>query len=119
MSSPPPASDSCYYYTEESCRSAAEALGLEIGGAGWSFAGNYERSGCYYYECSHCLYGGIVYFGRAGSQSDMESSYFAHSEKRLDCMTTVENMSKDTSFWCMFPNKVCSPSFQPWHHHHD
>ncbi len=103
-------SDSCYYYTEEACGQAAKALGLHLGGGGYAFAGDYQRSGCYFYSCSNCFYGGFAYFGRSGTEADMKSLYAVHDEKRLSCETTLCDVSGQSSpLWCLLPNiGVCS-----------
>jgi hypothetical protein len=44
---------------------------LGIGGAGFSFAGSYlPSSGCHFYRCSNCLYGGYAYWGNTLIQTD-------------------------------------------------
>jgi len=100
--------ESCHYVTEESCREAASSLGLQLGGVGFPFAGPYSRSGCYFYSCSNCLYGGIAYFGTKGTVSDFQSTLPVHSEKRLDCNTNLYSIEDDSPFWCLFPTKKCA-----------
>jgi len=46
--------------SEIDCAAAAEAKGLEIGGAGYAFAGSYGTRGCYYY--TEGTYGGRAYY---------------------------------------------------------
>jgi len=105
-----PSGHSCFYYTEEACGQAAKALGLHLGGGGFPFAGKYKRSGCYFYSCSNCLYGGFAYFGNSGTKADMESLYAVDDEKQLSCETTLCDVSGQSShIWCLLPNVgVCS-----------
>ncbi|KAL7482802.1 hypothetical protein ACHAW6_008467 [Cyclotella cf. meneghiniana] len=98
----------CYYYTEDSCRNAAKKLGLSLGGLGFPFAGHFGQSGCYFYPCSNCLFGGHAYFGKSSDKISMESTQTFHSERRLDCTTNVDNLSKDTSFWCLLTSNICN-----------
>ena len=59
--------------TEDSCKAAAVAQGLQLGGAGYAFSSGssvYSR-GCYAYESG--TYGGRAYFGSGGSQQQMEA----------------------------------------------
>lgn len=98
--------ESCFYYTEETCRKAANDLGLSLGGAGFLFSGH-GHQGCYFYPCTSCLFGGRAYFGQSDDMSAMESTQYFRSEKRLDCKTNVDNMHKETSFWCLFPSDIC------------
>ena len=37
-------------YTPDACASAAEAQGLQQGGAGYDFTGTFRTKGCYSYE---------------------------------------------------------------------
>ena len=40
----------CVPYSEQACRDVANALGLSLGGVGYSFAGDYSVKGCYAYS---------------------------------------------------------------------
>lgn len=104
-----PVDDECYYYTEETCRQAANDLGLSLGGAGFDFAGQYSNviQGCYFYPCTSCLFGGRAFFVESEDKSAMESTQYFRSEKRLDCKTNVDNLHEETSFWCLFPSDIC------------
>ena len=46
----------------------ARALGLQIGGAGYPFVGNWSTKGLYAYRSGQ--YNGIAYFGTGGSERD-------------------------------------------------
>ena len=48
-------------YDADSCRAAAMALGLEIGGAGHDFTGIFSTVGCYAYNSGE--YRGHAYYG--------------------------------------------------------
>jgi len=100
--------EECYYYSEESCRRAANNLGLSIGGAGYHFAGHYEHHGCYFYPCSSCIFGGRAYFGISDDLALMESSQHFRIQRRLDCKTNVDNMDEESPFYCVFPSVICS-----------
>merc|ERR1712167_364846 len=51
--------------TEDECASAATALGLELGGQGYSFAGSYSTGGCYSYFSG--TYAGHAYWSTGSS----------------------------------------------------
>ena len=50
--------------SEKSCQAAAEAAGLQIGGGGYNFAGEYGTKGCYTYNSGK--YEGMAFFGTGG-----------------------------------------------------
>jgi len=50
--------------SEKSCQAAAEAAGLQIGGGGYDFAGEYGTKGCYTYNSGK--YEGMAFFGTGG-----------------------------------------------------
>lgn len=58
-------------YTEENCRLAAIAAGLEIGGAGYPFAGDWGVKGCYAYDSTSADYAGMAYYGLGGTEAEM------------------------------------------------
>lgn len=103
-----PVLDGCHYMTKEACSEAANSLGLQIGGAGFPFTGPYSRSGCHFYPCSSCVFGGIAYFGTEGTVSDFQSTESVHSEKRLDCNTRLFSIDDGSPFWCLFPTAKCA-----------
>jgi hypothetical protein len=57
---PPPSSIHCGF-SEDECRSAATRQGLQIGGAGWAFSGDYSEVGCYSYQSGQ--YAGMAWYG--------------------------------------------------------
>ena len=58
------------FYTEASARQFAASRGLRLGGRGYSFGGNYGIKGLYAYRYGR--YGGMAFFGRGGSMSQMK-----------------------------------------------
>ena len=60
------------YFTESAARAFASSRGLRLGGRGYSFGGNYTIKGLYAYRYGR--YGGMAFFGRGGSVSQMKSS---------------------------------------------
>lgn len=51
-------------FGQAACRTALRNLGISLGGAGYSFAGNYDTKGCYYYEKNtKSRYSGMGYYG--------------------------------------------------------
>ena len=61
----------CVAYTEESCRKAADHLGLIKGGKGHLFADTHSIKGCYAYESGK--YAGRAYFGKEGTREEMKA----------------------------------------------
>ena len=61
----------CDPYTEKACRDAANSLGLVIGGAGYTFAGDYATNGFYAYSSGP--YNGRVYYGTGGKVAQMKA----------------------------------------------
>jgi len=55
--------------TQDECAAAAQAKGLQLGGAGYDFAGPYGTKGCYTYGSGK--YKGMVYFGTGGTEDEM------------------------------------------------
>jgi hypothetical protein len=53
--------------TEDACAAASAAAGIETGGVGYDFAGDYGTKGCYMYTTG--TYGGHSYFGTGGSDA--------------------------------------------------
>lgn len=56
--------------TEAECKKDAESLGLQIGGRGYPFAGNWSNKGLYAY--SKGSYAGIAYYGTGGTEAEMK-----------------------------------------------
>jgi len=65
-----PCLESLTCLSEQACASAAEAMGLELGGVGHDFAGDFHTKGCYSYS-SGSDYEGHAYFGTGGTAADM------------------------------------------------
>ena len=59
-------------YSEDACRSAGKKLGLEFGGGGYEFIGEYETKGCYAYKEESLENGRRLYFGTGGKTDDMK-----------------------------------------------
>ncbi len=55
--------------TESAARDIVQALGLELGGAGFEFAGDYKQKGLYAYKSGK--YTGMAYFGTGGTEEEM------------------------------------------------
>ena len=62
----------CVPYSEHACRDVANALGLSLGGVGYSFAGDYSVKGCYAYSSGK--YAGKAYYGTGGTTEQMKKS---------------------------------------------
>jgi hypothetical protein len=69
-------------------------MGLKLGGAGYSFAGNYGTEGCYYYPKSGGgSYAGIAYFGKPDVYESARKELYSSDQKRIpgwDCTPTAE-----------------------------
>ena len=76
--------------TENDCKKLAESLGLQIGGGGFSFAGNYETKGLYSYNSGK--YAGMAFFGRGGTEEQMKAS--VHGQKYRPGPCTSEDDCK-------------------------
>ena len=57
--------------TEDACEAEALAQSLQLGGAGYDFAGSYGTKGCYSYDSGKYL--GRAYFGTGGTVKEMEA----------------------------------------------
>ena len=58
----------CAPVSESEC--AAIAVGLQLGGAGHAFAGDYTIKGCYAYRGTTTVYAGMVFYGRGGDEAE-------------------------------------------------
>ncbi|MBT7852487.1 MAG: hypothetical protein HN675_04145, partial [Opitutae bacterium] len=58
-----------YPLTESDARTLAEQLGLQLGGAGTEFAGDYGTKGLYAYSSGN--YEGMAFFGTGGTEEEM------------------------------------------------
>ena len=65
--------------TEDACSSVAVAAGVELGGVGYDFAGDYGNKGCYFY--THGVYAGHAYFGTGGSDAQMQEGAKGDAER--------------------------------------
>ena len=61
--------DENYPLTESDARTLAEHLGLQLGGAGTEFAGDYGTKGLYAYSSGN--YEGMAFFGTGGTEEEM------------------------------------------------
>ena len=68
--------------TQEACSTAATSMGLQLGGNGYAFAGNYGSKGCYYYPSGS--YGNMAYFGAGGTVEQMATA-LSGSKARVPC----------------------------------
>ena len=75
----------CVPYSEQACRDVANALGLSLGGVGYSFASDYSQKGCYAYSSGK--YAGKAYYGTGGTTEEMKKSLNgqAHRLSGYDC----------------------------------
>lgn len=62
----------CTPYSAEACRDAAQSAGLEEGGNGYAFEGDYSQKGCYAYETGE--YANMAFYGTGGSDSEKRGS---------------------------------------------
>ena len=58
--------------TEDDCKKVAESFGLQLGGGGSDFAGNYKTKGLYAYNSGR--YAGMAFFGRGGTEAQMKAA---------------------------------------------
>ena len=79
--------------TEQACQARATVLGLQLGGGGYAFAGEYGdqwSKGCYAYDSSSTTYAGMAFFGRCGgaacATAQMTTALDA-PKYRLNCLT--------------------------------
>tara|TARA_Y100000813_G_scaffold197709_1_gene183626 strand:- start:1592 stop:3220 length:1629 start_codon:yes stop_codon:yes gene_type:complete len=56
---------------QEECKKVAESLGLQIGGGGSPFAGNWSTKGLYAYKTGK--YAGMAFFGTGGTENQMKA----------------------------------------------
>ena len=78
-------------YSEDACRSAGERLGLELGGGGYEFIGDYATKGCYAYNEESSNYGGKIFYGTGGTEEDMREDPSKDDQYRplgFDCAST-------------------------------
>ena len=90
----PAAPDSVACDSEKSCQAAAEAAGLDIGGGGYEFAGEYGTKGCYTYNSGK--YEGQTFFG-TGGDADAVAAPVDEPKVRVSCPapTTADDVITD------------------------
>ena len=66
-------SEACIPDSEKACLDAINSLGLEEGGRGYAFAGDYGTKGCYAYEAENTKYGNMAFYGTGGSEDEMKT----------------------------------------------
>ena len=72
--------------TSTACRDEAITLGYKLGGAGYSFEGKYETSGCYAYEKNATSkYKGIAYYGTKNENTNMWLTDLKSPKVRIKC----------------------------------
>ena len=69
--------------TKDDCGTAASSMGLTLGGKGYSFDGNYNTKGCYYYPDG--TYKGRAYFGTGGTDASMGAAPGNAAQERVAC----------------------------------
>jgi len=62
----------CDPYSQQECEAAARKLGLQLGGNGYDFAGDYGTKGCYAYISG--TYAEMAFYGTGGSKSEMTTT---------------------------------------------
>ena len=60
----------CDTYSLEACEYAGKRLGLQLGGIGYAFSGDYDAKGCYTYDSGE--YHGMIFYGTGGSEDEMK-----------------------------------------------
>merc|ERR1719336_2232536 len=68
---PGPTSQGCTPYTAEQCRAAAQLSGLDEGGNGFEFEGDYTQKGCYAYSSGE--HAGKAFYGLGGSYAEISN----------------------------------------------
>ena len=66
-------SDACIPDSEKACLDAINSLGLEQGGRGYAFSGDYSTKGCYAYEAEDTKYANMAFYGTGGSEDEMKT----------------------------------------------
>ena len=68
-------------------------MGLQLGGNGYNFAGNYKTKGCYGYKKGSGKYGGISYYGNGGTIEQMKKplSGSRYRPDNFDCVKKEGN----------------------------
>jgi len=88
----------CTPYSAEACRAAAQRLGLEEGGAGHAFEGDYSQKGCYAYSSGE--YANRAYYGLGGSDSEISSpntnSDETYRPEGYDCVVVTTEKPETT-----------------------
>lgn len=90
--------------TEEDCRQKAQEVGLNVGGAGFSFASSsYVDKGCYFYTDG--AYSGHAYFGTGGTEEEMTTTDggIIACHKRLWCGKSDFNFDSSNDCFSTYP----------------
>jgi len=91
------ARDDCEPYSKERCEEVANAMGFELGGKGYEFAGDYNTKGCYGYEDGH--YAKRMYYGEGGTEDEM---------KEIPDKPKIRPDGYDCNDWCTpFSENTC------------
>lgn len=64
--------DAVLCHDSNTCEKAAKALGLQLGGGGYAFAGPYSSKGCYFYPSG--AYMNMAFFGTGGNSTLMSAA---------------------------------------------
>ena len=64
--------ETCTPYSENACRDAINTLGLQQGGNGVSFSGNFGSKGCYAYESGS--YANMAFYGTGGTEDQIKAA---------------------------------------------
>ena len=64
--------EACVPYSEQACLDSVTSLGLEKGGNGYEFSGDYGTKGCYAYESG--TYANMAFYGKGGTEIQMKES---------------------------------------------
>ena len=77
----------CTPYSENACRDAINTLGLQEGGNGHSFSGDFGTKGCYAYESGS--YANMVFYGTGGTEDRMKAALTSPKYRPIghDCNT--------------------------------
>ena len=77
----------CTPYSENACRDAINTLGLQQGGNGYSFSGNFGTKGCYAYESGS--FANLAFYGTGGTEDQMKQALASPKYRPIghDCNT--------------------------------
>ena len=80
-------SEVCVPYSEKTCLDSITSLGLDQGGNGYSFSGDYGTKGCYAYDSGGNA--NMAFYGTGGTADEMKSTLASpkYRPKGYDCVT--------------------------------